>query len=671
MIKTQSFNDFSSFSFEEKRDYNFIFQQLKTLKENGGDASLMVREDRHYSDKMELITFRDFIMKNIKDSESFFKALMKEGILPGLCDFEWNSNSGYIQEKKGYGLSWMKKNYNEFTSMIVESVQKLLKELPDDLSLIQSYNEFDYSGELRTRSNPHPLYIIANEINEEEIYKLIFESKPNIKNEWMESGKFDEPKFLQVIGAHYNDVKNPALGILFYKYGIGTEYFHETSNSDKLHDLIRNAAFNSDLDFLKDVLPKVDLTIMEKNKHSYELCLGKAQTSEVANILLDHNAIIAQKVEGNHGVYSTDVVFSEDLKTPEVLDTILKRTPSYLNQVKEYPAAFYKMMQDKPFEFTKLLVEKYEFPLENYDMLFLAWKKEREGDIEKYKWLLKNGADTRECDSFCGAIVSARDTGLKHLRQLNKEGIVVAKSPDMIFHIFNSSPTKIFINYYDKLTSSDLEKFTKQGFPAWWGAKNQTDYSFVFSKITHHDQTAQDGQTLLFYVLERELKQSRLGGPKEIINIQLKKLKQKDPEYKLDLSYTDKQGNNFLHNFFTIKRHVKDTIDPDLLLSLTDNSKQSPFDFLHKENKEGISPIEILLTQDNKMNHTYSRIMKIVFEEGSQHLDFKKLIQNKSIGDYFLEQFSNDKEMSSRISAAILEKSLMQKDSLTTKKMKI
>jgi hypothetical protein len=670
MIKTQAYNDFSSFSIDQKMDYNFMLEQIKSFKENGGDISLMVREYPGSHDKIELTTFRDYIIKNIDNSEEFFNELMKEKVISGICDFKWIAETGTIQETEGYGITWMKNNYDAFSGMILDAVHKLLKEIPDDLSKIETFNHFE-NGKATPRSFYHPLFTIANDIGQEDVYKAIFEARPEIKKEWMEIHRDGEPRFLRSIGAQYYDVKNPSLGVLFYKYGIGRDYLHQTENLDKLHQLIVYAVRKNDIEFLNEVLPKVNLQEMEQNKDSSSLTLVNAKNAEMANFLMDHKAVISTKRTLPHVTVDIDVVFSQNFHNIDVLKVIFERDPYYKNLIKEDPACFYRHMEDKKFDLTKTLVENYQFPLENFDMLFLAYKKGLE--ISEYKWLLQNGADVRECNKFCEKIVSSRDEGLKTLRALNKEGIIVSKSPDIVFNIFENSPTKIFLTYYDKLTSTELEKTTKKGLPAWWGAKHVSDYNFMFRRVKNFDQHAQDGKPLYFYLLERELEHSKTTKPKEVLEMQFKKLQAQEPEYLYDLSYTDKDGNNFMHHFLKIARYKKDNIDTDLLKFFVGNGKQHPFEFLQKENNEGVTPLEILLTQEYDKNYRYnlSQMLRTIAQQGLEYVDLnKKLTNGQTLADCFAVEVA-DKELSTKVQAIALEQLLAKKEETPNRKLKI
>jgi Arc/MetJ-type ribon-helix-helix transcriptional regulator len=666
MIVTQAYNDFSSFSYEERRDYNFMLNQLKEFAKNGGDATLMVRLD-NYGDKIELITFRDYVKNNIKNGEDFFKDLMKEGVLPGLCDLNWDSKIGAITETKDYGIKWMKSNYKEYSDVIKQSIEKLLKDLPDNIEQIKTLKTYDYYGKIEEKSHRNPLFEIAEEINQEEIYNMVFSKKPEIKKEWLKTGRRDEqPLFLSTIEAIWNDVRNPELGVLFYKHDICKDYMHKEENKEKLHDLIRYAVYDEDYDFLNEALPKIDLSKLEENKHSHDLCLPRAKSKKMVNLLLDHNATVEHVIKSDKTTYDVNVLFSDELRSFEAFSAIIERNEKYRKMIVEQPENFYTLMGKKDFEFTKVLIEKYNFPLEKFDMLSIAWQKD--GDFE---WLVKNGADIRECASFCSEIVSAREDGLKKLRLLNKEGFIVAKAPDFIFNIFNSSPTKNFINYYDKLTAQDVEKTTKNGYPAWWGAKTPSDYKFMQSRISNPMQKANDGKTYLFYVLERETENygRNRAGAKEAFKNMVEKMNKKFPDEKLDLSYVDEKGNTFLHLLVKVEKYGKDSIDADLLELIKENSSENPFSYMMKKNKKGIMPIEILLTQETKYNWSSIKVIKDAITNESINFS-EKLSSGEKIGDKLVEYFKDDKEFSIKLHSEILNSELSQKE-VKTKKMKI
>jgi hypothetical protein len=682
MITTQSYNDFSSFSSDEKRDYNFMLEQIKKFKDNGGDLSLPVKVSNNV-DKgiINLISFDDFIIKHIEAYNDFFIELSSKGIiknkrLPTICDFTWDAATGSITEKQGYGMYWMRDNFKEFKEQIFQSFKNLLEDLPDDLSKATIYNQINHYGKIEARSLNHPLYTITKEIDQPELYELILKSRPEIKKEFLTNSRVTkEPNFLHIINIHQthnlkNDTKAYETAIIFYKNGIGREYFHQTKNLDELHTLIRKASYTGDTEFLNLALPNINLHEMEQNKDSRDISLTWAKNAEVANILFNHNAVVEASFDTPNGKVTNNLILNDELTKLDVLDLMLQKFPQYQEQIKSDPKPFYHFMQQRPFGFTKLLVEKYQFPLENFDMLSVAYKRTTSDTYEDYKWLAQNGADLRENALFCAEMVNKRDIGLKLIRGLNNEGIIVSKSADFIFNIFQNNPTKIFLTYYEKLSAVELEKTTKKGLPAWWGAKAHSDYMFMFKRIKNYDQTAQDGRNLLFNVLEMQLEHRGIN-PQSIINLQLKKLHAKEPEYKLDLSYTDENGNNFMHHLLSFRRNYKDNLNLDLLELLKNNSQQNPFEFLSKENKEGISPLDLLLTQDNMSNYDLNKTLTLIIEEAPEYIQFNKVLTTgKTIADYFKEEFNHDPSMKSYIDAIILSQEL-ESSGPKSKKIKI
>jgi hypothetical protein len=684
MIKTQSYNDFSSFSLEQKHDYSFMLEQIKIFKENGGDLSLPVKANNiDFNGEIKLIPFKEFIIQNIEQYSNFLDELKIQGIIKGnqnkttICDFVWDSSTESITEKANYGLYWMRDNFSQNKDEIMQAFKNLLNDLPDDLSQVKIFNQIGVYGKTERKSVSHPLYIITKEINQPELYDLLFQSRPQIKNEFIENSIISKkPKFFYIINRHetnvlIDDAKNFDTAILFYKHDIAKDYFHEKENLSELHRLICRASYVGDIEFLNMVLPKVNLNEIEQKKDATELSLRWAKDAEIANILFKYNALVEKTVSTPNGIFTNNLILNEGLAKLDVLDLMFQKYPKYQEQIKSEPEAFYAFMQQRPIEFTKLLVEKYQFPLENFDMLSIAYKKTNSDNFDDYKWLVQHGADIRENTLFCAEMVNKREIGLKIIRGLNKEGIIVSKAPDFIFNIFQNSPTKNFLTYYDKLSSIELEKTTKEGLPAWWGAKNYSDYLFMFNRIKNYNQTTQDGKTLLFNLLEMQL-DTRGINPKEIIKLQFKKLKSKEPEYKLDLSYTDKNGNNFMHYLLSFNSGYKNNIDLELIELLKDNSIQNPFEFLSKENVEGVSPIDLFLTQNNLSNYDFDKTLRLLIETAPEYINFNKVLQTgKTIGEHFIEGLAYDSAMKSLIEATILQYELSSPNENKTKKIKL
>lgn len=673
MIKTQAYNDFTSFSYEERRDPTFMFEQLKSFTENGGDASLMVKLD-NYGDKTELYTFKDYVMKHIKNPEDFLTQLMNAGILPSVCSFYWNPNEKSITESKDFGLKWMSQNYDEFKDIIQQSIKKLINDLPSDLTQVEIFKGYDYYGQIEVKKHNHPIFEIAEAIHKEEIYDIIFSAIPSTKSYWEENNKRrgeEQPRFLNSIESIWNEVKKPGLGIVFYKHGIGVEYMHKEENASKLHDLICYASYSGDIDFLNTVLPKVNLPRLEANKYPYNLSLPRAKNAEIVKKLLAHNAVIEQEIESRNSSSppsQINILFSEEMRKVEVFDTILENT-DYGNQVCKEPKSFYGVMLNKDFDFTKTLIEKYNFPLEKFDMLQVAWK--HDDDDEQYQWLIKNGADPRNCQTFCESIVNSRESGLKRLRALNKQGILMAKSPDVIYGIFSNSPTKNFITYYEKLTANELEKNTKNNFPAWWSATSQNDFKFMMLRIDNPAQTASDGRPYLHFILEKELHTKVASGfARESFKTQLDYIKRKCPDSEIDFSYRDNNGNNVLHHLVTVKKYGKDSIDTTLFDNLKEYTNNRIYDLFSIPNNAGITPLEILLTQEMRSTWSSVHLLEKIVTEGNINYN-QTLSTGEQLSEKMTDYLKDRKEFLPQLQSAILNSKLEQKLEVKPRRAKI
>lgn len=683
MIKTQSYNDFSEISSSNKNNKNFMMEQFRQFHASGGDLTLMIKTDAYSYDGIKLITLKDFLYKYLKeDSENILQELMKEGILPGVSDFIWDEVTGSIKDSAEFGLRWMSDkseggNFNSHREMILASLEKLFKQLPKDISKIKELHQHDYKGEIEISRHKHPLFKIAEEIAQVEVFDLLFKLKPECKLLWEKTGKYEEPAFVETVKAYYNRVDNPELAITFYMHGIGHDFWNKQENHSKMHELIKHAAHLEKIDFLQEVLTKFDLANLEKGKSAYDLSLSSAHSAKVVEILLNSGAVIEQKYKCNGSEYETNVLFSEYLKSVEAFEKILEMRPQYVNLIKSSPDDFYEsIICKKDLSFTKLLVEKYQFPIENYDILSVLYSKQRHSDFHEfggYKWAAQNGGDFRECDKFCASIVGSREEGLKHLRSLNKEGLLVSKSPDIIFGIFNSSPTKNFVNYYDKLTHIELEKYTKKGFPAWWGATNEEHFSFMFNRIENINQTSQDGMPLVYYLARKEVLERKQISPISVLQKQMKLLEKKKLSQEINLTYKDKEGNNILHWLLTTQKYGKESLDIDILNLFEKHGNKSIIELLKETNNKGITPLENLLNMPEEKKHYWKNppVIKYIFSLVLEHMDLTtKLSDEQILGEKFIS-FFNDSKLATEIRAKMLDQQLNHKNETKNSKMKI
>lgn len=682
MITTQQFNDFSSFNYTQKRDFEFMLTQMVEFSKNGGDLTLPVKVGNSMHDGL-IISLNKFIQDNIPEPVKFNEALMQAGAIPGICDFSYDPTNQTIIENKEAGMIWIRNHFDEYEKIILQSFDRLLKKLPPAHESLKNFNSYDYEGNIRTLNNEsknnylNPLFYIAEQLKQPAIYELIFKKYPFIKKEWEKTHvKYgeDTPRFLESMEAVGDSIRKPSIGLVFIKNGIGLNHFLDEKNMGQLHDIINHASYLGDKEFLSDLLPKVNLKEIEKNCHAYELCLSRAKDKETIDLLLNNNATYRQTVLTNNNPYEVDLLFNRDRSNPVLIDCLLTFNPNLLKEIQEQSNDFYGVLETNSFEMTKLLVNKYKFPIENFDMLNVAKKQMVIGEDGKdsYDWVINNGADPRFCHKFCDSVVQNRDDGLKLLRNLNKRGLIVAKSPDMVFNIFQSNPTKIFINYYDKLTSAELEKYNVNGLPAWWGANNQSDLNFMLNRINNPLQRSQKNEPYFFYALRTELEKTKFDAQSMTLAY-LNNVNKKNKETDLDLSFTDKNGNNFLHHLFTVKKYGKDSISSTMLENIQNNTTENVFSYLMKPNNKGITPLDLLLTQEMKSEWSRKPILKKALDFDGKYIDLNYKLNNSGITVYeaLLDIYKDDKETTVKLNTIHLRNELASNHTPTPKKMKI
>lgn len=681
MITTNLYNDFSTFSWEQTRDFDFLMNSILEFHKNGGDLSLPVKIGASI-DSFTLTTLNKFIQENISEHVRFNEELIKKGVLPGFCDLKYDRNTGTIIENPQHTISWMRNNFNDYSEIIIASIQRLVNILPKDYNDIKNLKGVDLYGKESILASSdssremNPLFYLAEQFKEPSIYEIIFKKYPKIKDEWMKTDRRreEQPIFLSTIEASYNDVRNPELGIFFLKNGIGEEYFSDPKNSSKTHDLIKYASYSGDLEFLKFILPKVKLQEIENNLYDYELSISKAKNKEIIKLLLDNGASFKHQIMRNSNNYDVNLLYSREASNSWIVDGILEHRPEEITEFKKNYDALYNNLEYKDFSLTKLIVSKYDFPLENYDMLYVAKKQNRQdtSNTELYEWLVKNGADIRRCDKFCKLLVDSREDGLKLLRALNKTGIIVSKSSDIVFNILRSSPTKTFLNYYDKITSTEIEKYNINGFPAWWGASNITDFKWAISKTQNIEQKSQTQEPYFVFALREELLVNKFSA-RTLIEEQLKVAKKRNPNLDLDISYKDKYNNNFLHYLFKTEKYKKDSIDSNILDMIKSNSSQNIFEHLMEKNNQGKSPLDILLTQEYKSSWGVNPVLVKIVNEAENYIDWNYKVPGteKTAKDVFLEYFENDNNMKTKIQALSLEQKLQTNEPKATKKFKL
>ena len=701
MIKTIAYNDFTGYDYQQRNDQAFMFKEFQDFVNQGGNLNLNVQ-----SDSGPLITFEEFIQKHFKDPE-FFKKIVDEKMISNPFQFFFNPDTMTVTDVPGYGLYWMKNHWSkdrnnygeqgdEFAPYILEAIKQLaktLKDLPiESTPLVESenirfkrhrksnisYELLDYQQNIE-RTHLHPLEHIARFLDKPEVYDTILSVSPGYKKLWQTGDTMlDQEKLKHVIPISRYGHNDTALIHVFYKHDIARDYI-DNSSLTGLHSLIEHAIHKNDVNFIREHSTRWSIAAIESSKPYYECFIRSSRSKEMTELLMEKGAFISGNFIQHDEVKGQDIeknvsVITKELSV-EALDSLLEKSPVISKLLKDNPDIFHYhfFKEGRSFEHVKLLVEKYDFPVQNYDMLILAKRFSQEENV--MSWVLEHGADPRQCEEYIKTMVASRDDGLKSMKALHKSNILNIFYPDPIFHILNNNPTKIFLTWLEKAPQEQFNRFTVNGVPAWWGA-TESSMSLALSKVDNLHQLSQSGNSYAFYLASLDLRDRKAGERIEKFGPYVKKKSISS----ISLEGKNEIGNNIFHLIFG-KKESQENVDEKFVSNILSLTQDNIAPLLVEKNHDGKEPLLYMLDINERSNMwEVKESIQHVFKHSMQELPLSHTLSNgMTVYEAFGALFKNYPEKLAELNELKvkqdfnehLNSSLPEKESTSVKRNKL
>ena len=592
MIKTIPYNDFTAYGWQERQDHEFMFQEMKNFVDAGGDLSYAVMGEDN-----KLINFADYIKSRF--DVAFMDRLMDNGLVQSPFSFILKKSEKYITEDKKYGLRWMNSNFKEFDKQIISSIKEIAKKI--DGVEITHYSQVDYSGDYQNHKKTHPLYHIASQLeNNTEVWETILENNKEIHIYMKEFLKKKE-HFEGLFNATW-EIRNPELANLFYKHNLIDDYFKK--NNKSIYDMVSSAIYHNELEVFDKLSKNFDLIEIEKEKNIYEVFLRKVRTPEMAEAVLKVGCFSVGKWKGKEKTNETSYALDEHMDG----DTI-SAIVNYIdkNLVSEHHLYFYNLFikERANLDTVKVLVEKHNFPVEKYDMLQVGQKISHHfSSFESVKWLLEHGADPRNCKEFVDTLIAQREDGKKALGLYKREGLLDTFSADMIYAMSNSQDMKkIFITYYDKVTSEQLARTTKSGEPAWFGVNSQEFFTLIKNKIENYNQLSSKGDAWVNSLFHHRIKSKDSASTTISWLDKAKENIIKNGGTKISGAVSPENNKNFLHSLLYLSEYGKTDSDTELVKYVFENVEADFVKLINQKDNNGKYPLHnFFFYDDGKRN---------------------------------------------------------------------
>lgn len=654
MIKTVQYNDFTSLSYDVKRNFELLKEEIKEFVNNGGNILLPVL-DRDTS------SFFEWFHTIFKDkSEEYLLKLIEEKIIENPFDFTVDEETKSIFFSNKIPFHWLRNFCSEYPTLISQSLENLLIKIDNwDLGLdyfLFSYDTLEKRAYLTkdieddTTQYPklvriendnktieqtyHPLISILKHFNysnsnQHLFYDAIFSSKTktDFKKLWTHN-----PNFLnQTLDNSYKGIEK--LAFIFYKHDMGRDYLH--NNKKTLIDMIQYSIFNQNVEFLKEHISKWNISEVESDLGVYEYLLNYTNDPEIIDLFLKNGASYHDNKNDKHTIPS---IF-QYATSPNLIDGILTYDKNVSEYVSKNPEELYKVLflpnnKNRSFQqkTLKLLVEKHNYFLDNEEYVHLF---QNFGNLEDFKWLINNGVDVRKCARFIEQTLSHKKDGLKYLKQLQKENLFNSFYPDPLFHILDKYKNKDFSTWLDKCPNENYSRYTLDGYPAWWGVNSSNMWDIVKNKVTDFSQLSKTGLSWHYHIVVRNTK----SDYKEITDLDIfKQMLKKQPNLMFDLSGVDSESKNVFHHLFKTKYSYNH--HPDLLLNVLEHSNSNILSLLLQEDKNGITPLGELyesLSSNNRETYNINKYFNILINHCANQEPNAKIIntiENNPLFDF-------------------------------------
>lgn len=650
-MKTIKYNDLQEYSFEQKRDFNYMLSEFRDFVKNGGDLNLDVVHKEN-----EINTFFSWFNNTYPDHPEYFKQLIDEKLINNPFSFNINHEEKTIHDIKDYGLYFMKNHFQIFSNYIREAIVKLAKDIqtwdlgsfpvmsPDrfirlSLETLEgnpSYVYSTYNGVEKTKYK-HPLTHIILTLNDPDLVDEIFSLNEKYKD-LLQSENMN--KFV------YSLIRqNTKMIYVLYKHGVLDNFLDNKSlHDDKDYELtesiidkvnynfVLHCVLEDNIKSLKKYLPKLNL--QKLNFVDTPHFLENAKSEEMIKFLIEHRVHFKFDPEENKEIVQLSIL--EKTKDLHMFSTIVKNIPEIQDIIKkDYIKIYYALGEYQNinyFEKIKILTEQFNFPLDKIDAFNVYYNATRTtwDDYlnlkEDFLWLQTHGCDPRKCSNFMKSMIDRRGEGIKILKNLNKNNMFDPFAPDPIFHILKSAHTKDFYTFLEKAPKENFSRLTINGEPAWWSVSHNYGVDLIKKKSINYQQLSTQKYSYLYYLVKNNPKKDYNTLQYDNFLNQIFE-KTKTP---LSIMGKDNDGNNIFHHLYTHNEYNRNEIDYTYTKHIM-NSQEDFSSLLMEKNKNNITALENVidfLIKGNKLgsdNKSLDLTQKIIMRN-IESFDFSQTI---------------------------------------------
>lgn len=629
VISSPLYNKFN-YKTSDFTDKKSLLNKFIELKNEGFNFNLPVVTPKG------VVSFADYIISNT--SIDFYNDLLKNDVAKN--SFVFKIEEDCVVEHEVYNLNWMKSNFKQYKNVILDSIKAIAIEL--EINPVSKIKIKSYSGKVQIIDNVPPLFHIINNVvpfshrdderNKASVWDTAIKNNSQLKD-YLKNRFSQDKEIITTLGC-YSSVHHIGFrglaGVLF-NHNLIRRFIEK--NSQVAFELILDCIENNQIQDVKKIIPIYHRSSDFTAKNNHQI-LSSSRTPEMARLLMENGFSFFNYIQDYESEPKRILFSIEKEMNKDTIDAIVGFKDSHKDLIHKHAQVifddFFKQNnepvnfnKEQKFENIKLLIEKYNFPLDQFDMLKIGF--ELDNKTPQYsKWFLGNGANSDNCADFVFEITRHKNFA-KIMSQY--ENILNTRSGDFVFEMSKSWSGNDF-------TEDELLQRTNKGYYAWWGLSVN---SSAFTKFMHKSSpetiekikntfSSSDSSWLGKIISEGKI-DSYISWLE-----QYKKLFFKSDE-KMPLIVKNENNDNALH--FLLKESTRSPVI-NFILEETDSDISK---LLQEKNKTMQTPLQNLFFEDEfeKDKSLWSRQSKTVAQIS------KKLV-NHLKEDFPFDGFVSDSE---------------------------
>ena len=629
VISSPLYNTFN-YKPSDFKDKESLLNKFIELKNEGINFNLPVVTNKG------ILSFADYIITNT--SIGFYYDLLKSDVVKN--SFVFKIEGDFVIEHEVYNLNWMKSNFKQYKDVILNSVKRIAIELENNP--VSKIRQVSYLREIQIIDNVPPLFHIINNVvpfsyrdddrNKADVWDTAITYNSQLKD-YLKDKFSNHKETVKTLGASdsLHHIGHSGLAGVLFHHNLIRKIIEKNPHS--AFYLIYDAIEKNEIQDVKKLIPIYHRSEKFTAENNHQI-LCSSRTPEMARLLMENGFSFFNYTQENDHEPKRILFSIERDMNADTIDAIIGFKNSHKNLIHKHSQIifddFFKknneplnFNKEKKFENIKLLVEKYDFPIEQFDMLKVGFDLDNK-NTQYSKWFLEHGANPDNCADFVFAITQHKNFE-KILAQY--EQIINMRTPDFVYEM-----SKYWSG--NNFTEDELLQKTTKGYYAWWGLNIN---SSAFTKFMHNRSNetiekikntfSSNDSSWLGKIVSEEKIDSHISWLEQYKKTFFK------PDEKMPLIIKNDNNENALH--FLLKESTRSPVIK-FILEETDADIAK---LLQEKNKSMKTPLQQLLFEDE-----FQKERALWLRQGKTVAQITKKLVNHLKEDFPFDCFVSESE---------------------------